>query len=128
MGQRQPELGVGFQRGQQGRGQGARRRRGGPQQYGLDPLLAKQVQRPVGRVQGGDDVVDVAQEQGPGRGQGDAAGVTLQQLHAQFSLELLDLIAERRLRHVQVPAGGQEARRSRYGRELLDLPELHGSR
>ncbi len=68
------------------------------------------------------------QEHGPGRGQLDLALVAQQQRRADLLLELADLLAQRRLGHVQALRGTAEVQLLGDGDEVAQVAELHDDR
>ena len=58
-----------------------------------------------------------------GLGEGDVPVVAFEQLDAERLLELLDLHGQRRLRHVQLARGADEAAQPGHGQERPHLPE-----
>ena len=66
-------------------------------------------------------------EQGrAGLGEGDAAVGAVEQPHAELGLELADLLADRRLRHVQALRGAAEMQLLRDRDEVPQVSQLHG--
>ncbi len=65
--------------------------------------------RAVSAIEGRGDVADelcrAARERLPGGRRRDASWMPLEQRHAEFTLEVVDLPGERRLRHVQLGGG-----------------------
>ena len=64
-------------------------------------------------------------EEFAGLGQGQRAGVTRKQLHAQFLFQLLDLAAERGLGNEQALGGAGEIALFSDGDEVAQLAHFH---
>ena len=85
------------------------------------PRLARRV------LDGVEDLARAHEERRPGRGQLDLALVAQQQLRADLLLELADLLAQRRLGHVQALRRAAEVQLLGDGDEVAQVSELHGS-
>ena len=70
--------------------------------------------RALGQLQ---DPPGIRQERHPGRGERDRPGGAVDELHAEFVLQLLDLPAQRRLGHVQTLGGPPEVQLLGYRNE-----------
>src|SRR5208282_2932050 len=58
----------------------------------------------------------------------DAAARALEQLHPEFVFELADLLAERRLRHMQALRGAAEVQLFSDGDEVAEVSQFHMQR
>ena len=68
----------------------------------------------------------VIEEYAAGRGQLDAARAAVQELHADFQFQIVNLPAQRRLRGMQpLLRGHGQAAFFRHGDEITEMPELH---
>jgi hypothetical protein len=68
----------------------------------------------------------LVEERMPRGGELDAAVRAMEQVDAELAFELSDLLAERRLRHVQARRGAAEVQLLRDGQEVAEVAELHG--
>ena len=75
----------------------------------------------------GEDLARADEERRPGGGQLDLALVAQQQRRADLLLELADLLAQRRLGHVQALRRAAEVQLLGDGDEVAQVSELHGS-
>ncbi len=73
-----------------------------------------------------EDVIGVRKERVTTRRERHAAGVALEQRHADVLLELAHGLAQRRLRHLQSRGGPPEVQLFRDGDERLQPANLHG--
>ena len=64
-------------------------------------------------------------QQASGRGEVDAAGGALEEPGAQLRLELLDLLGQRGLRHVEALGGAAEVALLRDREEVAQVPQFH---
>ena len=83
------------------------------------PRLARRV------LDGVEDLARAHEERRPGRGQLDLALVAQQQRRADLLLELADLLAQRRLGHVQALRRAAEVQLLGDGDEVAQVAELH---
>ena len=60
-------------------------------------------------------------------GERDAARAALEQIHADFFLQILHLPAQRRLRNAQVRRRLREAQRFAHGEKISEMPEFHAA-
>lgn len=91
--------------------------------FDLARVLAQGAQAAIDLLQGQGGVV----QKGFARlGQHHALGRAVEQQHAQFVLELLDLVRQGGLRDVQPFGGAREVERTRQGIEITQMPQLHG--
>ena len=89
---------------------------------------------PAGRLPGAvrhglgarQQVAAFVEEHPAGVGQAHLAPVAEQQFHAQFLFQRLDVLRQRRLRHVQPLRGTHEAQFLGHGHEVLQLAQVHG--
>src|SRR3954468_18589342 len=78
-------------------------------------------------LHGVEDLPRALEERGAGRGQLHAVLVAQQQLGADLLLELADLLAQRRLGHVQALGRAAEMQLLRDGDEVAEVAELHAA-
>src|SRR5262245_34605350 len=81
--------------------------------------------RPCRLVPGLEQSPRLREQQRTGRRQGDPARVAPQQRHTQGSLELAELLAQRRLRDVQPLGGAREAQLLGDGYEVAKIAQVH---
>ena len=79
-----------------------------------------------GVLDGVEDLARAHEERRAGRGQLDLALVAQQQRRADLLLELADLLAQRRLGHVQALRRAAEVQLLGDGDEVAQVAELHG--
>ena len=78
-----------------------------------------------GPVRVGEDLPRLGQERRPGGGQRDVVGAAFQQADAQFTLEPLHLLAQRRLHDVLLGSRATEVQFLAQGHEVAKLTQLH---
>lgn len=69
----------------------------------------------------------MAQQDFPGRRQGDAAGPPDEDLRSQFTIKRRDLPAQRGLRHTKARRSGRKTARLGNSAEISDLPGIHSN-
>ena len=81
----------------------------------------------------GDGLVDLFEQahgtgikKAPGFSQAQRPGLAVEQLHANFVFQLLNLPAQRRLGDVQPLSGPGEAALLRHGHEIFEVSKIHG--
>ncbi|ANZ41521.1 hypothetical protein BBK82_41800 [Lentzea guizhouensis] len=77
-------------------------------------------------VHGGQHGAGAVEVDGAGAGELDLAGGAVQQGHAELGLQLLDLLGQRRLGHVQAFGGAAEVPFLGDGDEVAQVAEFHG--